>query len=109
MNITIKSLGGVTVVTVDGSIDSKTAPELQQKILEATAGTNMMVIDLSAVSFVSSAGLRVLLMVYRQVKAKDGKVILAGVSEEIKDVMSMTGFITFFELAETEAEAITKF
>ena len=109
MNITIKSLGGVTVVTVDGSIDSKTAPELQQKILEATAGTNMMVIDLSAVSFVSSAGLRVLLMVYRQVKSKDGKVILAGVSEEIKDVMSMTGFITFFELAETEAEAITKF
>jgi anti-sigma B factor antagonist len=109
MNITTKSLGGVTVVTVDGSIDSKTAPELQQKILEATAGTNMMVIDLSAVSFVSSAGLRVLLMVYRQVKSKDGKVILAGVSEEIKDVMSMTGFITFFELAETEAEAITKF
>jgi len=109
MNITTKSLGGVTVVTVDGSIDSKTAPELQQKILEATAGTNMMVIDLSAVSFVSSAGLRVLLMVYRQVKSKDGKVILAGVSQEIKDVMSMTGFITFFELAETEAEAITKF
>src|SRR5215212_148512 len=109
MNITTKSLGGVTVVTVDGSIDSKTAPELQQKILEATVATNMMIIDLTEVSFVSSAGLRVLLMVYRQVKSKDGKVILAGVSEEIKDVMSMTGFISFFELAESESDALTKF
>jgi len=52
--------------------------------------------------------LRVLLMVYRQLKAKDGKVVLVGVSDEIKDVMFMTGFITFFEIEETADKALTK-
>jgi anti-sigma B factor antagonist len=109
MNVTVKKEGEVSIITVEGSIDSKTAPELQQTVLDVTAEANDVVIDLSNVSFVSSAGLRVLLMVYRQIKAKNGKVILAGVSEEIKDVMSMTGFITFFELTETQTEALAKF
>lgn len=109
MNVTVKKEGDVSVVTVEGSIDSKTAPELQQKIMDVTADANDIVIDLSKVPFVSSAGLRVLLMVYRQIKSKNGKVILTGVSDEIKDVMSMTGFINFFELTETKSDALAKF
>jgi anti-sigma B factor antagonist len=108
MEVSLKKSGDITIVEISGSIDSKTAPDLQQSILDIVPDTNKIILDLTKVSFVSSAGLRVLLMVYRQLKAKDGKVVLVGVSDEIKDVMFMTGFITFFAIEETVDEAITK-
>jgi len=49
----------------------------------------------------SSAGLRMLLAMYRQVKSSDAHVVLAGLSEEIEDTMSMTGFLRFFTTSET--------
>ena len=108
MNITFKKSGDVEIAEIEGSIDSKTAPELQQSILDGVAGTSKIVLDLTKVGFVSSAGLRVLLMVYRQLKGKDGKIVLVGVSEEIRDVMFMTGFISFFEIDKTLDEAVRK-
>jgi anti-sigma B factor antagonist len=108
MNVSIKESGAVYIVEVEGSIDSKTAPELQQSVLDVVTKAQHVVLDLSKVSFVSSAGLRVLLMVYRQLKAKDGKVVLVGLSAEIKEVMFMTGFINFFEIYDTVEEGIQK-
>jgi anti-sigma B factor antagonist len=98
MNVDFKTRDAILIISVAGNIDSKTAPELQQKIVEAAHDTNKIIIDLSKVEFVSSAGLRVLLMVYRQIKTNDGTVVLVGVSEEIEEVMSMTGFINFFKI-----------
>lgn len=109
MRVLVKNSGDIAIVEVEGSIDSKTAPDLQQSILEIIDETHKIILDLSQVSFVSSAGLRVLLLVYRQLKAKDGKVVLVGVSEEIKEVMFMTGFINFFEINSTTEEAIQNF
>jgi anti-sigma B factor antagonist len=64
-----------------------------------------MILDLSKVDYLSSAGLRLLLLLYREFAAKKGKVVLLGVSEEIRTVMSHTGFLNFFTLAGSEAEA----
>ncbi|MVN91231.1 STAS domain-containing protein [Mucilaginibacter aquatilis] len=105
MKVSVKETETAVIASIEGSIDSKTAPDLQQSILPVVNDRNLMVLDLTAVSFVSSAGLRVLLMVYRQLKSNNGKVVLVGVSEEIMDVMFMTGFITFFEIAPTLKEA----
>lgn len=107
MNVSIEKSGVNIIVTIAGSIDSKTAPDLQQSIMQVIGDSSKVVMDLTQVTFVSSAGLRVLLMVYRQLKAKDGKVVLVGVSDEIKDVMFMTGFISFFEIKPTLDEALT--
>lgn len=109
MDVLVKNSGDIAIVEVEGSIDSKTAPDLQQSILNIIDETNKIILDLSQVSFVSSAGLRVLLLVYRQLKTKDGKVVLVGVSEEIKEVMFMTGFINFFEINSTSEEALQNF
>ncbi|MDT3401529.1 STAS domain-containing protein [Mucilaginibacter terrae] len=106
MKVTIQETEAAVIAAIEGSIDSKTAPDLQQSILPVINDRNKMVLDLTEVTFVSSAGLRVLLMVYRQLKSKDGKVFLVGVSDEIKDVMFMTGFITFFEITSTLEEAL---
>jgi len=109
MHIDIKTESDILIITIEGSIDSKTASEVQQKILEASVESNNVIIDLTKVDFVSSAGLRVLLMVYRQIKAKNGKVILVGVSEEITEIMSITGFINFFEIVDTVKNALASY
>ncbi len=52
---------------------------------------------MSGVSYISSAGLRALLMLYRQMAANDGRVALVGLPESIRDVMTVTGFLEFFD------------
>ena len=49
----------------------------------------------------SSAGLRMLLLIYRQAQQKSGQIALVGLSEEIKDIMSVTGFLSYFTVCET--------
>jgi anti-sigma B factor antagonist len=109
MNVNFNKQNEILILSIDGNIDSKTAPELQQKIVEATNDSNKIIIDMSKVEFVSSAGLRVLLMVYRQIKTNDGIVVLVGVSEEIKEVMAMTGFMNFFKIYENTDTSLSAF
>jgi anti-sigma B factor antagonist len=100
MDVTIKEINDITVIEAEGNIDSRTAGEFEKKAVEATKDKDKIIIDLSKVDFLSSAGLRALLILYRQVKARNGKIVLVGVSEEIQDVMENTGFINFFILAD---------
>ncbi len=109
MNVNINTSENIVIISVEGSIDSKTAGELQSQIMGKVTETDNVLLDLSKVDFVSSAGLRVLLMIYRQIKSRNGKVILVGVSQEIIDVMSMTGFINFFEITDTIEHALNLF
>ena len=106
MNVTIKTIQDITVIEAEGDIDSRTAGEFEKKTIEATQGQDKIMIDLTQVEFLSSAGLRALLMLYRQVKARNGKIVLVGVSEEIQDVMENTGFISFFILADLPEDGI---
>ena len=98
MPVSITDADGVHLVEVTGELDANTSPAVQGQILPlATAGSRIL-LDMSGVSFMSSAGLRLLLSTYRQVQAQKGSVALAGLSEDLKDTMSMTGFLSFFTL-----------
>jgi anti-sigma B factor antagonist len=101
MNIDTKIDGANVIATVNGDIDGKSAPRVQAELLAALQSGSRLLVDMNGVAYLSSAGLRMLLLLYRQVATKKGKVVLVGVSEEIRDTMSMTGFINFFTLAET--------
>lgn len=107
MSIAVKSIKDITVVALEGNIDSATAPGIQAEVLAATNGKVKVVLDMEKVKFLSSAGLRMLLLVYRQIKARNGSISIAGLSEEIKDVMSNTGFIRFFVMADTVEDGIS--
>ena len=95
------------IIELEGSIDSMTAPTIQGQVLELWRNHPMVILNLEKVDYLSSAGLRMLLVLYRQVKALNGKVCLVGISEEIQDVMTNTGFISFFIIANTLEEGIT--
>jgi anti-sigma B factor antagonist len=98
--------GAVTVVTLVGDIDGNTAPQAQAEIVRLVAPGTRMVLDMSGVGYLSSAGLRMLLLTYRTVIGKGGKAALAGLSTDLEDTMALTGFLDFFQHFPTVNEAV---
>jgi anti-sigma B factor antagonist len=101
MDITIKTVKQVTVVDLIGDVNANTAPTVQEKVLPLVQQGSKILLDMIKVPYLSSAGLRMLLSLYRQASAKDGKLVLVGLSDEIQDTMSVTGFLNFFITRET--------
>jgi anti-sigma B factor antagonist len=109
MKVTTLSELSVTRVELQGSIDGKTAPQIRDELSAALQQVQNLILDVSRVDYLSSAGLRLLLLLYREITARNGKLVLLGVSPEIRTVMSHTGFLSFFTLADSQQEALHAF
>ncbi len=101
MELHIKTVDHIHVVEIRGEIDGKTAPEIQQTLQAELDDLAHIVFDMSQVEYMSSAGLRMLLSMYRQVKEQQGHIVLTGLSEDIREIMSITGFLNHFTIRET--------
>ena len=97
MKIDIARMPNHAVVTLTGALDGKTAPDAQAAMAPVLGEFTVLVIDLTAVGYMSSAGLRVLLLLHRQLAAKKGRAILVGLSDSLAETMRITGFLQFFE------------
>jgi len=75
-----------------GRLDTTSAPQLQEALLPAFDGADSVTLEFSGLAYVSSAGLRVLLMGEKTAKSKGVPMRLAGVSEDVMEVFEMTGF-----------------
>ncbi len=100
MEVQVKPYGDATVVEASGDVDGSTAPQLQEQVLAVAQPGCRLLLDLSNVDYMSSAGLRVMLLLHRQITGK-GKVVLVGLNDDIKSTMSATGFLKFFTTADT--------
>ena len=101
MEVQISSFEDVTVLEASGDVDGSTAPVLQEKVLQVTQPGCRLLMDMSKIDFMSSAGLRVMLLVHRQISGGNGQVVLVGLSQSIRDTMNATGFLKFFTTADT--------
>jgi anti-sigma B factor antagonist len=99
----------VHVVGLVGDLDGSNAPNVQAQIVPLIVPGAKLILDMSKVSYMSSSGLRMLLVTYRMITSKSGKVVLVGLSEEIQDTMAMTGFLGFFTYVQTLDEGIKAF
>lgn len=108
MEIDVRTEGGVTIVTPKGDIDGQTSPELQGKILPLIAEGAKILIDLAGVKFMSSSGLRVMLVTYREGTAKGVPMVLTGLGDDVRNSMSATGFLQYFTVRETAAEGLAE-
>jgi anti-sigma B factor antagonist len=107
MDINVKATQGVTVVEMAGELTWESAPAAERRILEAAPEGGRMILDLNRVSYMSSAGLRLLLVVYRTVADRGGRVLLVGLSEDLADTMAHTGFLDFFAHHDTLEAGLT--
>jgi anti-sigma B factor antagonist len=104
--VKIESREGISLVDVDGTIDGASAPVVQERVLPLLTAGSKVVLDMQGVDFMSSAGLRLMLQFFRQTTAAGGKLVLLGLSEDIRDTMSLTGFLDFFTTAENMDAAL---
>ncbi len=96
MAIKTREEGDVCIAELSGDIDANTAPNISSEVLELSKSTGKILLDLTDVPYMSSAGLRMLLKLYRTVDNQSGKLVLVGLSEQIRDTMEVTGFLQFF-------------
>lgn len=85
---------GVFSVSIQGRMDTLTAPELLKCFQEAGEGIREIHVDVSRMAYVSSAGLRVLLMMYKSLDDKSG-FHMAGVNDAVREILETTGFDQF--------------
>lgn len=90
MTITKTGENGKLTVTLEGRLDTATAPELEKELV--LDGVNDLALDFSELRYLSSAGLRVLLGAHKKMNAKSGTMIIRNVNEMIMEVFEATGF-----------------
>ncbi len=104
MNISKSEIDTVTVFRLDGDLDTNSSPLAEEAFKEAiAAGAGAMLVNLSDVGFVSSAGLRVLLAAAKQL---GGQLKVCGLNETVNEVFEISGFSTIFSVFPTEVEAL---
>jgi anti-sigma B factor antagonist len=95
---------GWQVIAVEGQVDSKTVTSLRDFIDQELQESMPVALNLSAVPFMSSAGLRTLLTLHRRTQDMEVDLALVGIAEEIADTMRITGFYDYFTVYPSLAE-----
>ncbi len=91
MLISKEAKGSELTVSLDGRLDTSTAPQLEAEFNSSLNGVESLVIDMAKLVYISSAGLRVLLKAQKLMN-KQGKMLIKNVSQDIKDIFEVTGF-----------------
>ena len=89
---------GITILRPIGRVDSTNAPDMEKLLRGALdAGVTKVIFDLAQLDYISSAGLRVILMAAKKLRGS-GSVVLTGMQEGVRDVFAMSGFLALFPL-----------
>lgn len=109
MEIVEERSGGILVVAPRGRLDTTTSPDLEKGLLgHVDAGVRQVVLDLSGIEYISSAGLRVLLLVAKKLRTGGGEIVLCGLSPAVRQVFELAGFLSIFPIEPSRAAAVER-
>lgn len=109
METTETHIDETLVVAPSGRLDANSAESFQQQLLDhVEAGSRAILLDLAELEYVSSAGLRALLMTARSLQAKGGRLEVCAARGEVLDVLQMTGFDGFVTVHADREAALAK-
>jgi stage II sporulation protein AA (anti-sigma F factor antagonist) len=110
MEILPRKLANVCVIGIQGRLDSGTADSLAQYLQQAIhGGERRVVIDGETLDYISSAGLRVLLVAAKQLKPLNGHIVLSSLMPHIREVFEVAGFTSVFPVYGTVEQAAQGF
>lgn len=98
MEIQKKNDGDKLTVKVKGRLDTTTAPELAEALKADVNGLEKLIFDFSELDYISSAGLRVLLICKKALDPDGGELIVKGCNQTILEVFDITGFSDFLSV-----------
>jgi anti-anti-sigma factor len=96
----------VEIVKLIGSLDGNTAELVQNEVVQSIEAGTKLVLEMSECNYVSSAGLRILMITAKTLKSKGGTGVLANLLEEVKEVIEMTGFGNILHTTASVDEAV---
>ncbi|MCD9025844.1 STAS domain-containing protein [Cohnella silvisoli] len=107
MNIVTAQRDGATVMSIEGRLDGHHAQEAEAAFMALTGeGHTRFVFDFTQMQYISSAGLRVVLVAAKKVRTLQGRLVCANMSDQVRDVFEMSGFLSILETAASTDEAL---
>ena len=94
------------VIALGGRLDSNTSPDLEKLICPRMEDAVAVIVDMSRLDYVSSAGLRVLLKAAKIARSSQHRLALAGLTPEVQEVFDISGFNAIFSIYESRQSAI---
>lgn len=110
MNITERQQDDITIFVLDGRVDSEGAVDLDLALQTATTeGKYRLILEMSDVRYINSAGLRTLADILTQAQDNDGDLKLVNLNPKVRRVFQIIGFDKFFTLYESMDDAVAAF
>lgn len=98
MQITVETIEDRTIIKVDGRIDAMTTQDLQDVIMNTFQSCSKIELDFAQVEYISSAGLKTLLLGQKTANSKGGQFTLRHVNDMVMEVLNMTGFASILHI-----------
>ncbi len=92
MKITKTLEGSTLLISLEGRLDTQTAPELEKELDTSLDSAESLIFDFTGLDYISSAGLRVLLSAQKRMTRKNGSMVVRNVGSTIMDIFQVTGF-----------------
>jgi anti-sigma B factor antagonist len=109
MKIAEEQAGSVTIVAVNGQVDSNTAKSFEEKLTGLfNSGRNRVVVDFKHLAYITSAGFRVLLLAGKLAEKSDGKFALCNVTAEVLRVFDLGNMTELFAIYPSREESLAK-
>ena len=97
LNITINEQAGRLVAAIVGDLDNAASSQAESGLAPVFERTDCdVVIDCTELNYISSSGLRIMLNIYKHTRANGHKAILKGLSEDVKEVFQLSGFLQLY-------------
>ena len=110
MNLNPKLQGSVLILAPQGRIDHASAEDfstaLEPHLAECKAGGVSLVLDFGGIEYISSVGLRALMLAARQVKAQNGRIAIAALTPEVKEVFEISRFNMVYKVFDNVDAAV---
>jgi anti-sigma B factor antagonist len=107
MDITEDKRGDAILLEIKGKLDASTAHKLEEKLLASIdGGERRLALGCSQLDYISSAGLRVLLLAAKRLSGSNGKIVLYALKDQVKEVFDIAGFSSLFPSFTTREAAL---
>lgn len=108
MQMTETVQNGVWIVSLSGRLDSTSSPNFEKQLLAGfDQSHSKLIIDCAELDYISSAGLRVILMAAKRMKTSGGQLALCGFKDTIREVFEISGFLNILTVCANREEALS--
>ena len=110
MTIAIEPTDKAHIIALEGQVNSSNAATVETEVLAVVnQGAKNVLLNMTELSYISSAGLRVVLVLAKRLKQAGGKLVIYGMQPHVREVFDVSGFLAILNVTATRAEALEQF